>query len=167
MPSWWDSLFGDVPMPARPTSRGATLGASFRDMPSSSNIEDRRSKGQDYTVDMQKSRGGFSEDYQPSHMGGLSPWKEDQFFGYDPLVAAPLTATGRKAADKLIVPGAYAPSFPPNLRAPSQPSFPSDFNIPNPSFGPSGLPYLGAHLPWGPGEPGWMPPGLTLNSRGP
>ena len=43
MSGWLDSLFGNLPRPpARPTSRGATFGAGYQDMPTSTNIEDRR-----------------------------------------------------------------------------------------------------------------------------
>jgi hypothetical protein len=43
MSGWWDSIFGNLPpMPSRPTSRGSTFGAAYQGMPSSANIEDRR-----------------------------------------------------------------------------------------------------------------------------
>ena len=46
MAGWWDSLFGSsTPQPAHPASRGALLGAAFQGMPSSSNVEDRRTVG--------------------------------------------------------------------------------------------------------------------------
>ena len=46
MSGWLDTLFGNLPpQPARPTSRGATFGAGYQDMPTSTNIEDRRAEG--------------------------------------------------------------------------------------------------------------------------
>lgn len=42
----FDWLFGgSTPPPARPTSQGATFGASYQGMPASTNIEDRRTEG--------------------------------------------------------------------------------------------------------------------------
>jgi hypothetical protein len=179
MPSWWDSLFGDVPMPSgppsRPPSRGATFGANYQALPDAQTVEDRRPEGTDYTVGMRRAPGAWTENYWPSDIrGGFDPFGSGQFpRGYDSLVASPLIANRGLRAN---TPGAYAPSFQQNYRAPRQRSFSPNLPSPSSSSG-SDLPYIGAHLPWSPGDPGWTPPppssqqgssgpvGLTLNSN--
>ena len=135
-------------------------------MPRSTNIEDRRAQGPDYTVGMKKPVGlnDLGVDYWPSDIKGASAYGP-QFHGFDPLVASPLIAAGRKATDSPVATGAYAPSFQQNTRLPGKPSFPSNSSVPAPSYGASGLPYIPPHLPISPGDPGWAPPGgMTLNS---
>jgi hypothetical protein len=175
MASLWESLFGAATSrPQHPASRGALLGAGYQAMPDMrASLEDRRPEGEDYTVGMRKSRPGWFPDYWPSEMEGVDPWSGGQFSGgYDPLVASPLIAKGRKAP----APGDYTPSFQPNLQSPHQGYFPAAPASPSSD---SDLPYIGAHLPWGPGELGWTPPppptplpsrplsrrGMTLNSN--
>ena len=173
---WWDSVFGPPPQPAHPASREAAFGRAYAGLPVSSNIDDRRQQGSDYAVAIKKAPPSWTQDYWPSDIkGGVDPWgTTKQFNGFDPLVASPLIATGRKVDDKPVDAGAYAPSYQQNMKPPRGGSFPSNFNIPSPSYGPSGLPYIGEHLPISPGDPGWTPPtsppratpGMTLNSWG-
>ena len=171
MPSLWDSLFGAAAsQPTRPPSRGALLGMNYQAMPDTSqSIEDRRPQGHDYTVDLRRSRGDWTADYWPSDIQGADPWSGGHFGGYDPLVASPLIA----ARGVNPAPGAYAPSFQQNFRPPRRrPISQLDASdLPSPRSGSdSDLPYIGAHLPWAPGDPGWTPPlpptrGTTLNSN--
>ena len=171
MPSWWDSLFGDVPpRPARP--RAALCWARAIKacrMPRPLRTGDQ--KEIDYTVGMRRSRGD-APDYWPTDIKGADPWGAGIFpGGYDPLVAAPLIALAGTAqrARRLC---AFVPA---KFTAAPQAVL-TEWPTPSSSSDPD-LPYLGAHLPWSPGDPGWTPPppptvlptrpgarGLTLNS---
>lgn len=162
MASLYEMIFGNMPpqQPAHPPSRGALLGARYQGLPdTTAGIEDRRSEGPDYTIGMRKHRATATDaasEYWPSGIpGSADPWGGGQFSGgYDPLVASPLIATRGLRGN---TPGDYVPSFPPNLRPPRQPSFPRGSNLPS-SSSDSDLPYIGSHLPWTPGDPGWTPP---------
>ena len=161
MTGWLDTLFGNLPpQPKRPAPREAMLGmGGYQDMPTSPNIDDRRAQGPDYAAGIKGAPGAWTENYWPSAIkGGKDPFGGGQFpQGYDPLVAAPLIATGRNVRDAPPATGAYAPSYRQTMPPPRQ-AAPPPFNIPLPSYGPSGLPYIGAHLPISPGDPGWTPP---------
>ena len=127
-------------------------------VPGSPNIEDRRAEGPDYSVWMRKhyaTPSAGADNYWPSALPGKADeWSGKNFRGgYDPLVASPLIATARKAADPSPPTGAYAPSFQQNLRIPAR-RFQPPQAAPHPLTSASGLPYLAPSIA-----------GLTLNSN--
>ena len=159
MSGWTDWIFGNLPpMPARPTSRGALLGAGYQGMPDmNASIDDRR---QDfpYAGLMQNAPGVLSGSpylSQPVSIPGNGSGSD-----FMPLAANMVDPS--QPAD--VAP--YRPSFQQNWRprptgqAPYQPS-PTGPNLPRgpvgSSFDPE-MPYAGAHLPISPGDPGWTPP---------
>ena len=159
MSGWSDWIFGNLPpMPARPSSRGALLGARYQGMPDAkASITDRR---QDfpYAGLMQNAPGVVGNSpysAQPVSMPGDGS-------GSDPMMLAANTLDPNQPSD--VAP--YTPSFqqnwrpPPTGQAPYRPS-PVGPNLPRgpvgSSFDPE-MPYAGAHLPISPGDPGWTPP---------
>jgi hypothetical protein len=92
MSGWQDWIFGNLPPspgepigpkgvgsfpsgpPARPTSRGATFGANYQALPTSSHIDDRRQEPPNYPYWLRRaSPWATSDDYSPSPLGGAIP----------------------------------------------------------------------------------------------
>ena len=162
MSGWEDWIFGNLPPPsppARPTSTGAPFGAGAQAMPVSQNIDDRRSQGPDYRVDLRKAPGNWGGEggFIPSDVGGgAGHWQDNAFGGYDPLLASPLITAGRNVRQGPVPTGPYAPSYQQNL-PPAQ----SDLTLQGPRTGfttSNDVPYIGPHLPISPGDPGWTSP---------
>ena len=167
MSGWLDTLFGNLPpQPARPTSRGALLGmGGYQQMPDAkASITDvRNAPESDYAAALRQAAVAGGSDVSnyappPAPGAGRPGWS-------DPMLdAGPTLSQGASDPDTYD----YKTSFKPNWR-PSPYNRPAPYNSfggmgPNLPRGPQGtsvdpeMPYLGAHLPISPGDPGWTPP---------
>ena len=171
---WWDYLFGEPTRRAlQPQSRGALLGmGAYQNMPdANSSITDQRSAPIDLATEMRKEY-PVTRNYAPSMAASpRQAWSDSM------LDAAPMMDQGF-AVDPS---DPYQASFKQNWRpratgqAPYNPfnaaplpdgdrRFGTDAMGPNLPRGPTGagddpeMPYMGAHLPIAPGDPGWTPP---------
>ena len=171
---WWDSLFGDPQRYARqPQSRGALLGmGAYQNMPNANaTITDQRSAPIDLATEMRKEYPG-TRNYAPS-----MPASSHQAWNDQMLSAGPTLSQGNIAPDPS---DPYQASFRQSWhpRATGQAPY-NAFRLPRPygdeflgegtmgpnlPRGPTGtsvdpeMPYMGAHLPISPGDPGWTPP---------
>ena len=156
MSGWSDWIFGNLPPPpTHPASQGALLGmGGYQAMSASPNIDDQR-QAADYSWWM-KNFYPTDSSYSPSALGA-APSPSATLPGRDPMLdAGPMLAEGATAED--VAP--YRLSFPQNRRAQLQAPyqrFEYGPNLPSPST-PSGLPYIGSHLPISPGDRGWTSP---------
>src|SRR5215467_582043 len=157
MAGWMDWLFGSsTPMPARPTSIGALLGAGYQGLPSSSRIDDRRRDAPDYHYWMQqRSEDPPNKPYLPEG------YEWDRRPGYDNFPMAAATVSMDTPED--VAP--YKSSFQPGFK-PHHATIPLSSEM-GPNLPPGGvdytssrysLPYMPPHLPISPGERGWTPP---------
>ena len=184
MAGWWDSLFGPAtPPPARPTSRGATFGAGYQGLPTSSRIDDQRRGPTPYPF-LMTHPAGPNDDYEdwdrsqmaathysPSSLSGGLP--TTSLPGRDPMLdAGPTLSRGLTTAEEV---APYNPSFsqrtrprsvlaPPQLDPRMGPQLPQNMGRvgydQDSNFSPVGnnlLP-IGSQLPISPGDPGWTSP---------
>ena len=170
MSGWTDWIFGNLPpMPAHPSSRGALLGARYQAMPDmNASITDTRQEPFDNAYWMQRAPStadsqylGTQKVYRPSMQANShNPSESDPM-----LLAANSPGLGGGAAPSDVAP--YNLSFNSNFqpRATGQAPYNSFGGMgPNRPAGPLGtsadpaMPYMGAHLPISPGDPGWTPP---------
>jgi hypothetical protein len=140
MSGWLDTLFGNLPPspPARPPSRGATFGANYQALPTSSHIDDRRQDPPDYPYWLRRVPPWAPSDYSPSPLGGAIPSPRSPFT-FNP-----------GAANQMFAP---PPSRIPYM-GPMWPGDPGWTPPPSPS---------GPHNPGGdPNRPGYSIPGMGL-----
>ena len=80
MSGWWDSIFGNLPpQSARPTSRGSTFGANYQALPTSANIEDRRSHINEYRSDTSSSPLSLNAQVLSNYPKGSHVYNVDQW----------------------------------------------------------------------------------------
>jgi hypothetical protein len=163
--SWYNTIFGNLPpQPIHPASRGATFGANYQALPDTRlTIEDQRPDAPpDIAAAM---RHGFYDPNPPDYWADKyapSLANASRGPGFDPMLYAAndphfWTDDGQ---------GSYRASFPQNWRSPvpTQAPYrnsPVGPNLPRSPVGTSvdpEMPYMGAHLPISPGDPGWTPP---------
>ena len=177
MSGWQDWIFGNLPPPpARPTSRAAMPGLQpYQQMPDAkSTITDQRSDPIDYATEMRKEYPG-TRNYAPSISGGANQAWSDPMLDAGQTLSEGISTFGPNPYDF------YKDSFKQNWK-PSPYNRPAPYNPfrlpapygdeffgtgqmgPNLPRGPQGtsvdpeMPYMGAHLPISPGDPGWTPP---------
>ena len=136
--------------------------SGYQATPTSPNVVDRRNAPYDYRSALVAAPpAGPLSSYEASPLGGAAP-NPFRSSDNDPMLNAAYMVDPNQPAD--VAP--YRPSFRQNWRpaqtgqAPYQ-QFPFGPNLPR---GPQGvsadpeMPYMGAHLPFSPGDPGWTPP---------
>jgi hypothetical protein len=177
MASWLESIFGNLPPPpARPTSRGALLGAGgYQQMPDTkSTIEDRRQDyphaelmrdlppseydpyGHYYSEEQKNSTVRPSDVdqllYSPGYAGGwgdassVAPYKPSFQQSWKPPVSPQAPYLDPK----------MGPQLPQNMPRAGSAAGPGDYTDSD-IYSASYLPPIGAHLPIAPGDRGWTP----------
>jgi hypothetical protein len=123
--------------PARPTSRGATFGANYQALPTSSRIDDRRQEPTDYAYWLRRAPGAASSQYPPSEIGG-GPSGFVSSPGYDPMPLAGNIGPNPPISRLPISPGdpgwtpPPSPSGPHNLQGdPNRPGYGAAIGMPN------------------------------------
>lgn len=141
---------GMIP-PARPTSRGAMLGAGYQAMPDmTASIEDQRQADLNAAL-MAKASGVLGGDFLPSALGG--PQSLTSARGYDPMLDAALQMESTVDYSPTDV-SPYSPSYKTTWKPPR----PTEAAYRPSPTGPDLPPPQWTHLPISPSDPGWTPP---------
>ena len=182
--SWWDSIFGYPDRPnnqRQPSSRGSMLGLAYQGLPDAKASIDNRRGGDPYSDYKGWIQSGMpsSPEAHTAMNEYVSPeaWMGKKVGWSDPMLTAGGTLSLGATEPGDVDP--YKPSYPMSAKirprlgvAPYRPSpvgrdeygdeiGPMGPNLPRGPVGTSRdpeMPYMGAHLPFAPGDPGWTPP---------